>query len=1005
METISGTIRQIKGPYANGFCILTVDPHGTVTGPLSDFYPGDIASFQGDFKSHPRYGKQFVAQHAALDVPRDADGIRGYLSSHFRWIGPVLADRLIEAFGDKLFSVIESNCQRLTAVNGITSARAEDIRNEWMDIKEDHDADLFFSKNHITLNMRNRLVSVYGTKAEAIKKIKSNPYLLADDIHGVGFKRADQIALAIGIPRDSAVRVGSCMRHILKEATVEGHCYLPNAELIAKCQEYIACDESKIHEAITNALQAEKIMWIDEPLIIPETGQETIEPLIYDASMHRAETEVARKLMALARRPHQEIMSSLTAEDIEELDDDQRKALALALRSKILIVTGGPGCLSGDTELMIVRGDKRVLKSHGRKYSLREAYHKFNRVYRSGVGKTGQNKLWASMPTYTLSLKNNDLIGYNEIDQIVMSGVRPVYTVTTDSGNKLKATLDHPFSVPTGTKGEDEDGFKPLSELSVGDTVLCRCDRYASNGKKKDRRRRVLETLKFHPFGSTHIVNGSLYKRVAAARIIIEAEMNGLPVGEFVYALQTDRTRSDRFTYLERSQNVHRKDSNPGNDVRSNLEVMSKTEHDRLHSNTERVAHFGNVLAIEEKIVSIKYCGEEETYDVVMKDPHRNFVANNFIVHNCGKTHTTRKIIEALGDRSVSLAAPTGKAAKRMSEVIGREAKTIHRLLEYNPGLNGFARNHDNPLECDTLLIDETSMIDIRLMRSLLDAVTLATQVIFVGDHDQLPSVGPGRVLADMIESDVLPVAHLRELHRQAELSRINQNARKINAGVKITAGDFNRDGDFWFVPAEDSTEIPALISKILQAIPAKFGFSFDDIQVLAPQKRGPIGTQNLNETLGPVLNPEGVKLAGVPYRSGDRVIQTRNNYKLGIFNGDIGKVIDSDRDYLHVGFEDLRGVREIACPLEDLSDLQLAWALTVHKYQGSEQPVIVIPVHTSNYMMLKRNLLYTAVTRGKRLVVCVGTLKAMNIAVRTLDASTRYSRLKVLLRRDVIAA
>ena len=294
-------------------------------------------------------------------------------------------------------------------------------------------------------------------------------------------------------------------------------------------------------------------------------------------------------------------------------------------------------------------------------------------------------------------------------------------------------------------------------------------------------------------------------------------------------------------------------------------------------------------------------------------------------------------------------------------------------------------------------------MIDVSLMYSLLQAITLETQLIFVGDHDQLPSVGPGRVLADMIESGVLPVAHLRTLHRQAALSRINLNARKINAGGKITAGDFNApddpSGDFWFVPAADATEIPALIAQILSAIPEKFGFTNDQIQVLAPQKKGPIGTLILNETLRPVLNPDGLKLPGVPFLDGDRVIQTKNDYKLGVFNGDVGRVAGVDQDYLHVEMDDLDGKKTIPFPLDAIGNLQLAYALTVHKYQGSEQPVVVIPVHTTNYIMLKRNLLYTAITRGKRIVIMVGTLKAVNIAVKTLDASERYSRLRELLK------
>jgi exodeoxyribonuclease V alpha subunit len=368
-----------------------------------------------------------------------------------------------------------------------------------------------------------------------------------------------------------------------------------------------------------------------------------------------------------------------------------------------------------------------------------------------------------------------------------------------------------------------------------------------------------------------------------------------------------------------------------------------------------------------------------------------------------GKTHTTNTIIRALGKRSIELACPTGKAAKRLSEMTGREARTIHRLLEFSPILGGFTRNRDNPLDYDTLIIDETSMIDVPLMHSLMDALTLNTQVIFVGDHNQLPSVGPGRVLADMIESGIVPVAYLKTLHRQAAKSRININAQKVNAGAKLIPADFSEpadsEGDFWFVPEGVAEAIPALVTKIIQAIPGQFGFSFENIQVLCPQRRGPIGTQSMNEILRPVLNPKGEKLSGSSFQSGDRVIQTRNNYDLGVFNGDIGAVASADRDYLYLNFEDLKGKREVAYPLSDIGDLQLAYALTVHKFQGSENPVIIIPVHTTNYLMLQRNLLYTGITRGKKLVILVGTLKAVNLAIKTVDSSQRYSNLQKWLK------
>ena len=693
METITGKIESLSKSF-NGWRFATAS-FGPIVGHIpEELQPGDTCIFEGEWSTHPKYGKQFKVKQAVIEIPRDEAGIREYLARSFMWIGPTLAERLVEKFGDKLFEVIEHGSEKLSQISGITVDRAREIHEEYLRIKEDRTDDLWFAKNHITLNMRNRLLQTYGNKKKVISTVEANPYVLADEIFGVGFKKADAIALSIGTARDSAVRVGACLRWILKEANSEGHCYLPQSELIGRCIEFLSCDYGQVFAAISDSLNSGKVTQIGEH--------------VYNTFLYGAEIAIAKKLRALAAAPHAQIMHNLSKIEIVELDEDQYAALELALKSKIVIITGGPGT---------------------------------------------------------------------------------------------------------------------------------------------------------------------------------------------------------------------------------------------------------------------------------------------------GKTHTIRKIIEALGDRKIELACPTGKASKRLSEMTEREARTIHRLLEYNPAFWGFSRNADNPLECDTLIIDETSMIDVLLMHSLMAALTLDTQVIFVGDHHQLPSVGAGRVLSDMIESGIVPVAYLKTLHRQAAKSRINLNAKKINAGEKLVAADFSAPtdpkGDFWFVSEDSADLIPDLIVKIIQAIPEKFGHSLDDIQVLCPQKRGPIGTEKMNEILRPVLNAAGQKLHGVTFQFGDRVIQMKNNYELGIFNGDIGIVDSVDKNYLYIDFEDLKGKREVLYPISDVGELQLAYALTVHKFQGSENPVIIMPVHTSNYMMLKRGIIYTGITRGKKLVVLVGTMKAVNLAIRTLDMSERYSNLK----------
>lgn len=757
METLSGKIASMRGPYAQGWCILTVipsvpargdsasarpvsgntPPRGDsasaqpgagdtpVVGNLAEFQPGDQVTFEGAYKSHPKYGRQFVASNAVLDVPRDTSAIRDYLRRGFRWIGPVLAERLTEAFGENLFDVMENQPGKLSAIDGITPDRAMEIHKEYLKVKSDREDDLWFSRHQITLGMKSRLVDAYGSKTEAIAHIRRNPYVLADEVWGIGFKKADAIALSIGIPRDSAIRAGACLRYVLAQASAEGHCFLPGPDLSARVLEMLGSNNHNlVFDAITDGLNSGKIT------TLPAETEEHI----YPSHLYNAELAIAAKLRILAASHHAEMLQELSGSDVTGLDPDQARALALAMCSKILIITGGPGV---------------------------------------------------------------------------------------------------------------------------------------------------------------------------------------------------------------------------------------------------------------------------------------------------GKTYTINQIIRALGDIEIELAAPTGKAAKRMSEMTGREARTIHRLLEYAPQLNGFSRNADNPLNCDTLIIDETSMLDVPLMASLLDAITPSTQMILVGDVDQLPSVGPGSVLRDMIESGTIPVACLTTLHRQAAQSLINLNAQSIRYGEKP---NLSQEGDFAFI-AEDCAEcIPERIIQVIRAIPLNFylcngslcrllrdetfeqlaerlpgstisRFTHADIQILCPQRRGAAGVDNLNQTLRPLLNPTGAELPGTSFLSGDRVIQTRNNYSLDIFNGDIGTVTGADRENLYLELEDLKGTRTLTYPKEDQKELQLAYALTIHKSQGSEFPIVIIPVHTTNYMMLQRNLIYTGITRGKKLVVLVGTTKALNLAIKTVDSTNRFSNLRKWLR------
>lgn len=363
-----------------------------------------------------------------------------------------------------------------------------------------------------------------------------------------------------------------------------------------------------------------------------------------------------------------------------------------------------------------------------------------------------------------------------------------------------------------------------------------------------------------------------------------------------------------------------------------------------------------------------------------------------------GKSTITKAIL-AITEKLTSkicLAAPTGRAAKRMSEITGKKATTIHSLLEPNFKEGGFKRNRQNPIDCDLLIVDEASMIDTSLMYSLLRAIPEHARVIFVGDIHQLPSVGPGNVLKDMIGSHSVSVTTLNEIFRQAAGSHIITNAHKINNGIFPSLHN-GLDSDFFFLDCQENVDVLDTIVKLTaQRLPNRYNFNpIQDIQILAPMKKGIIGTENLNQSLQRVLNPRESSLlrGNGKLQEGDKVMQIRNNYKKEVFNGDIGYIetIDNEEQQVFIRFEDKHVVYEYT----ELDEIVLAYAISIHKFQGSECLCVVIPVHTSHFMMLHRNLLYTGITRGKELVVLVGTKKAIAIAVKNNEVQNRYTALR----------
>ncbi len=376
-----------------------------------------------------------------------------------------------------------------------------------------------------------------------------------------------------------------------------------------------------------------------------------------------------------------------------------------------------------------------------------------------------------------------------------------------------------------------------------------------------------------------------------------------------------------------------------------------------------------------------------------------------------GKTTLVNAILLVLRAKKVrcQLCAPTGRAAKRLSDTTGLEAKTIHRLLEVRPGTGAFARNESRPLDCDLLVVDETSMVDVPLMSCLLRALPAKGNLLLVGDVDQLPSVGPGLVLRDLIESGVVPVVRLTEIFRQAAGSRIITNAHRINQGQLPELPARGAERDFYFVERGQPEQIAdTLVELVKRRMPDKFKLDpTRDIQVLSPMNRGSLGIRELNTRLQAELNPTRpdepvVEKFGWQFRVRDKVIQTENNYDKDVFNGDIGQIVKIDpidRE-LVVRFDP----REVKYDFGELDEISLAYAITIHKSQGSEFPAVVIPLATQHYLLLQRNLVYTGVTRGKTLVVLIGQRKALAIAVNNNKTEQRFSGLLARLKEPVAA-
>ena len=801
MEHIRCVVERITYQNAqNGYSVIKCKAKNfqdlvTVVGEMPDVHVGSVLSLGGFWKMDAKYGRQFTVQELEETLPATVYGIEKYLGSGLvKGIGPKYAQKIVRQFGKDTLEVIEETPDELLKVPGIGKIRVERIKKSWTEQKEIKNIMLFLQSHDVSTSHATKIYKTYGN--ESIQIVQENPYRLADDIWGIGFKTADTIAEKMGFDHEKYVRLRSGILYTLNRLSEEGHCYATREQLIETGKELLSVEDGVLSITLDEMIRAQDVI-TEEIALPPEAPADQIpEKAIYLPPFFFSESGTARRLKAILENKEGIQVGTIgLAERISrrtrmQYDRVQMQAIETAVRSKILILTGGPG-----------------------------------------TGKT----------TTTLG----------------------IITAFREAGAKIL------LAAPTGR----------------------------------------------------------------AAKRLSEA-VKGAPAKPASW-------------------------------------------------------------------------GEEERRNV-RRSPH------------------------AGADRS----------GVRDDE----EAKTIHRLLEVKPP-EGYQKNEENPLEGDVLIVDECSMIDIMLMYNLLKAVPDTMTLILVGDIDQLPSVGAGNVLRDMIDSGCFPVVRLTRIFRQAQSSRIVMNAHRINAG-KMPDISNGKTTDFFFIDMEKEAEkvqgeapgsfspenqfseqlsdqaqsapsdppiaemaAAEIVSLVKMKLSRYYRTPPREIQVLTPMQRGIVGAANLNQALQEAINPapgnsntwypqpdQVLRRGGMLYRRGDKVMQIRNNYDKEVFNGDIGFIesIDMEERTLRVNIDD----RSVEYDATELDELVLAYATTIHKAQGSEYPIVVIPVLMNHYVMLQRNLIYTGITRAKKILVLVGTKKALAYAVHHLTVDKRNTMLKERLQK-----
>lgn len=1007
----------------NGYMVLRVKAEEalsmqTIVGIFEGVEVGMSLKVSGEWRKDKTYGNQFAVESWIEDLPATIKGIEKYLASGFiKGIGKKKAKAIVKAFGEQTLEILDNAPERLVEVSGISQSLAEKIKKSWDRHKKVRDVMVFLQGHGVSTAYAVKIYKQYGD--DSIRIVKENPYVLADDVFGIGFKIADNFAFHLGYEKEDIRRCKAGVVYTLKQLSNDGHCYADKAQLIAAAKTLLEIDAHYVEDAVNHLV-------FDEELISDEDS-------IYLPYFYYSELGVANKIKSLVSDKSEGgkpiDVDAIVAESGIEYDEIQKEAIVKSTESKFMVLTGGPGCVDCNTEYF-----------NGKKWVKISDYKKGDKVLQynmDGTAELVEPLAYIKEPCDHMTLikckygvnqcvcDDHRLVYETEKGAFRINTTREVRAMHEKSGRGFRGRFYTTFSY--NGKGIDLTD----AEIRVMCAVVCdgtfqkkysdkrTCIVNVKKQRKKDRMEMLLKEANI-PFERKENAWGY-------SRFKFLAPRSEKAFGSYWY----DCSRSQLEIFCDE---IYRWDGRCGYGRKSFSTTIQETA-DFVQFAYSAIGYKARIQVYDRKNEPYKTCGkmyERKSAELVVTITSRTKVSvhnrNNKgnisdaipedgykycftvpssmlvlrregcinITGNCGKTTTVLGIIKALENqkKSILLAAPTGRAAKRMSEATGKEAVTIHRLLEYNPE-GGFRRNENNKLSGDVLIVDESSMIDILLMNALMKAVPTKMAVILVGDIDQLPSVGAGNVLRDIIDSDAVSVIRLTRIFRQAQTSRIVTNAHKVNHGESPDMSN-GKDADFFFIKQEDAQAAADMIVNIVSSrVPKAYDFKPSDIQVLVPMKNGATGTINLNNALQNALNPVGecITSGQFKYRKGDKVMQIRNDYDSGVFNGDVGVVdfVDTDENKLMVSFDG----NLVEYGSGDMSKLTLAYACTIHKSQGSEYPVVVMPLLMSHYVMLQRNLVYTGITRAKKLCIIVGDTRAMGYAVKNNVVLKRNTKLK----------